>query len=73
MVLDAMQLAAFSSVGNEVGGWHDKSEASDGKILQEMCDKFDCKVIPDIHGENWLIIESRSHYMINFLLIIWIQ
>lgn len=53
MQIDAMQLVVKLSIWDSVGGWYDKSEASDGKIYQAICERFGYIVIPDILGEHW--------------------
>lgn len=52
-MIDAMQLVATRDIWLEAGGWHDKSETSDGRLLAAIANKWGYLVIPEVLGEHW--------------------
>ena len=51
--IDAMQLVTTKENWLAIGGWFDKSETSDGVLLQKLANRFGYYVIPEILGEHW--------------------
>ncbi len=51
--VDAMQMCCKREVFMELGGWHDKLEDSDGRIISKICASVGYSVIPEILGEHW--------------------
>ena len=51
--IDAMQLVTTREIWRANGGWHDKSETSDGKLLAQIAKHHGYCVIPEILGEHW--------------------
>lgn len=51
--IDAMQLVAKRSLWLDIGGWHDKGEESDGKLIEQLTRKNGYLVVPEVLGEHW--------------------
>ena len=52
-MVDAMQMCCERNTFMENGGWYDKTEASDGAIISDLCSKNGYVVVPEILGEHW--------------------
>jgi hypothetical protein len=52
-MIDAMQLVTTREIWQRMGGWHDKSENSDGVLLTAITKRFGYLVIPEVLGEHW--------------------
>jgi len=51
--IDCMQLVARRSIWQEIGGWYDRTERSDGVIFAEICRRYGYLMVPDVLGEHW--------------------
>ena len=51
--IDAMQLVAKRELWLSIGGWGDKSEESDGEMIQYLTGRHGYLVIPEVLGEHW--------------------
>ena len=52
-LIDCMQLVATRSLWNQVGGWYDRSETSDGAIYSKMVAEHGARYVPAVLGEHW--------------------
>jgi len=52
-MIDAMQLVTTREIWLALGGWHDKSETSDGRLLAAIARQHGYLVIPEVLGEHW--------------------
>ena len=52
-MIDAMQLVATREIWQAMGGWHDKEETSDGRLLAGIARRHGYLVIPEVLGEHW--------------------
>lgn len=48
--VDCMQLVASKNVWQKIGGWSDKSEDSDGELIEKIITNFGFSFCPDIIG-----------------------
>jgi hypothetical protein len=51
--IDAMQLVATKKIWEQIGGWYDKSQESDGIIFEKICKDYGYLVVPEVLGEHW--------------------
>jgi glycosyltransferase involved in cell wall biosynthesis len=51
--IDAMQLVARRELWLDSGGWNDRSEESDGDIIQHLTRRHGYLVVPEVLGEHW--------------------
>lgn len=51
--IDVMQLIAHRDVWTSVNFWYDKSQASDGYIYENICNKYNYIYMPYIIGHNY--------------------
>jgi hypothetical protein len=52
-LIDCMQLVATRAVWQSIGGWYDRSEASDGEIYAKLVRERGARFVPAILGEHW--------------------
>lgn len=52
-LIDCMQLVAKRSVWLEIGGWYDKSEASDAAIYGKLIQQRGARYVMEVLGEHW--------------------
>lgn len=52
-MIDAMQLVTTREIWQATGGWRDKRETSDGRLLSAIARRHGYLVIPEIMGEHW--------------------
>ena len=52
-MIDAMQLVATQEIWREMGGWHDRTETSDGRLYAAISKRYGYLVVPEILGEHW--------------------
>jgi len=52
-LIDCMQLVATRTVWEQVGGWYDRSEMSDGTIYSRLVRERGARYVPAVLGEHW--------------------
>jgi hypothetical protein len=52
-MIDPMQLVATREIWQAMGGCHDHSETSDGRLLAAIAKRYGYLVVPEILGEHW--------------------
>jgi hypothetical protein len=51
--IDCMQVVARRQVWQALGGWYDRSEASDGLIYERLIAERGARYVPAVLGEHW--------------------
>jgi hypothetical protein len=52
-LIDCLQLVARTSIWREIGGWYDRSAASDGAIYSRLVSERGARYVPAVLGEHW--------------------
>ncbi|MCQ4164354.1 glycosyltransferase family 2 protein [Tahibacter harae] len=52
-LIDCLQLVARATVWREIGGWYDRSAASDGQIYSRLVRERGARYVPAVLGEHW--------------------
>lgn len=52
-LIDCLQLVAKTAIWREIGGWYDRSLASDGLIYARLVEERGARYVPAVLGEHW--------------------